>query len=86
MQIELRMDNLACNILKDEHPQSVKFLTSIDDGEEWILSTDIYRCEAPGRFVIGFFDYVMSVQGEELKKYVKDYIKEQCDADKLTVC
>ena len=86
MHIELRMDNLACNILKDEHPQSVKFLTSINDGEEWILSTDIYRCEAPGRFVIGLLDHVKILQGEELKKYVKDYINEHFDAEQLTVC
>ena len=86
MHIELRMDNLACNILKDEHPQSVKFLTSINDGEEWILSTDIYRCEAPGRFVIGLLDHLKILQGEELKKYVKDYINEHFDAEKLTVC
>ena len=86
MHIELRMDNLACNILKDEHPQSVKFLTSINDGEEWILSTDIYRCEAPGRFVIGLLDHVEILQGEELKKYVKDYINEHFDAEQLTVC
>ena len=86
MHIELRMDNLASNILKDEHPQSVKFLTSINDGEEWILSTDIYRCEAPGRFVIGLLDHVKILQGEELKKYVKDYINEHFDAEKLTVC
>ena len=86
MHIELRMDNLACNILKDEHPLSAKFLTSINDGEEWILSTDVYRCEAPGRFVIGLLDHVKILQGEELKKYVKDYINEHFDAEQLTVC
>ena len=87
MHIELRMDNLACNILKDEYPLSAKFLTSINDGEEWILSTDVYRCEAPGRFIIGLLDHVKILQGEELKKYVQDYITNHFDAEnKIIIC
>ena len=85
MHIELQMDNMACNILKDEHPQSEKYLTSINGGEEWILSTDVYRCEAPGRFVIGLLDHVKILQGEELKKYVKDYINEHFDTEKVNI-
>ena len=85
MHIELQMDNMACNILKDEHPQSEKYLTSINGGEEWILSTDVYRCEAPGRFVIGLLDHVKILHGEELKKYVKDYINEHFNTEKVNI-
>lgn len=80
MHIELQMDNLACNILKDEYPQSGKYLTSINGGEEWILSTDVYRSEAPGRFVIGLLDHVKILQGDELKKFVDDYIRRHVDS------
>lgn len=76
MHIELQMDNMACNILKDEYPQSEKYLTSINDGEAWILSADVFRCEAPGRFIIGLVDHVKILQGEELKDYVEGYIKD----------
>ena len=73
--------------LKDEYPLSAKFLKSINDGEEWILSTDVYRCEAPGRFVIGLLDHVKILQGEELKKYVQDYITNHFDAEnKIIIC
>ncbi|MGN0190164.1 MAG: RNA-binding domain-containing protein, partial [Candidatus Cryptobacteroides sp.] len=73
MHIEIQMDNLACNILKDEYPLSDRYLTAVK-GEEWILSTDVYRCEAPGRFVIGLLDHVKILQGDELQKYVDDYL------------
>lgn len=78
--IELQMDNLACNILKDEYPQSGKYLTSINGGEEWILSTDVYRSEAPGRFVIGLLDHVKILQGDELKDFVDGYIRRHVDS------
>ena len=76
MHIELQMDNMACNILKDEYPQSEKYLTSVNGGEEWILSTDIYDCKAPGRFVVGLLDHVNILHGEELKESVNGYIKD----------
>ena len=76
MHIELQMDNMACNILKDEYPQSEKYLTSVNGGEEWILSTDIYDCKAPGRFVVGLLDHVIILHGEELKESVNCYIKD----------
>lgn len=80
MHIELQMDNLACNILKDEYPVSGKYLTSINDGAEWILSTDVYRSEAPGRFVIGLLDHVKILQGDELKDFVDSYIRRHVDS------
>ena len=76
MHIELQMDNMACNILKDEYPQSEKYLTSVNGGEEWILSTDIYDFKAPGRFVVGLLDHVNILHGEELKESVNGYIKD----------
>ena len=27
-------------------------------GEAWILAADVFRCEAPGRFIIGLVDHV----------------------------
>ena len=85
MHIELQMDNMACNILKDEHPQSEKYLTSINGGEEWILSTDVFACEAPGRFIIGLIDHVKILHGEELKQYVEGYIKDHFKVEKVNI-
>lgn len=77
MHIEIQMDNMASNTLKDEYPQSEKYLISVNGGEEWILSTDIYDCKAPGRFVVGLLDHVKILYGEELKSYVDNYIRGQ---------
>lgn len=85
MHIELQMDNMSCNILKDEHPQSEKYLTSINGGEEWILSTDVFACEAPGRFIIGLIDHVKILHGEELKQYVEGYIKDHFKVEKVNI-
>lgn len=85
MHIELQMDNMACNILKDEHPQSEKYLTSINGGEEWILSTDVFACEAPGRFIIGLIDHVKILHGEDLKQYVEGYIKDHFKVEKVNI-
>ena len=85
MHIDLQMDNMACNILKDEYPQSEKYLTSINDGEAWILSADVFRCEAPGRFIIGLVDHVKILQGEELKDYVESYIKKHFKAEQVNI-
>lgn len=85
MHIELQMDNMACNILKDEHPQSEKYLTSINGGEEWILSTDVFACEAPGRFIIGLIEHVKILHGEELKQYVEGYIKDHFKVGKVNI-
>lgn len=85
MHIELQMDNMACNILKDEYPQSEKYLTSINGGEAWILSADVFRCEAPGRFIIGLVDHVKILQGEELKDYVEGYIKKHFKAEQVNI-
>ena len=85
MHIELQMDNMACNILKDEHPQSEKYLTSINGGEEWILSTDVYAFEAPGRFIIGLIDHVRILHGEELKQHVEGYIKDHFKVEQVNI-
>ncbi len=85
MHIELQMDNMACNILKDEYPQSEKYLTSINGGDAWILSADVFRCEAPGRFIIGLVDHVNILQGEELKDYVEGYIKKHFKAEQVNI-
>lgn len=85
MHIEIQMDNMACNVLKDEYPQSEKYLTSINGGEEWILSTDIYDCKAPGRFVVGLLDHVKILHGEQLKQYVEDYIKAHFKLEQVNI-
>lgn len=75
MSIELELDLVAKNIIVDEYPLSEKFIKQIDrEGKTWRISTDVYGCIAPGRFCIGLADHVTIVKGEELKKYVKEFV------------
>ena len=78
MHIELDMDLTAKNILVDEYPDSEKYLKPVDkSGSRWILSTDILDCKAPGRFCIGLSEHIRISKGDELKKYVQEYIEKE---------
>lgn len=76
MSIELELDLVAKNIIVDEYPLSEKFIKQTDrEGKTWQIATDVYGCIAPGRFCIGLADHVTIVKGEELKEYVRAFVK-----------
>ena len=74
-RIEWEMDLTAKNILCDEYPEADKCVRQLDkEGKRWAFSTEVYQMIAPGRFCIGLAEHVTITKGDELKKYVADYI------------
>ena len=74
--IVLELDLTAKNIIVEEYPLSEPLLKQVDkSGMRWSLSTDIYNCTAPGRFCIGLAEHVTIIKGDELKKYVSEYVR-----------
>lgn len=73
--IEWEMDITAKNILCDEYPEAYQCVRQLDrEGQKWLFSTDVFQMIAPGRFYIGLAEHITVTRGEELKKYIADYI------------
>ncbi len=72
-KIVLQLNTRAKNLLLEEFPLAEKDLKR-EDGK-WHLVTTIHSLEGAGRFAIGLAADVKIIEGEALRKYVKDYGK-----------
>ena len=73
-RISLQLDLMAKNLLIEEFPKA-KELVKGQKGDEnvWYFTADICRIEGIGRFYIGLANHIQILEGEELKKYAKEY-------------
>ena len=71
IHIKLQLTMMSKNLLEEEYPLSAKCIKR--EGSGWVLDTDIYQLEGAGRFVCGLAKEVTILEGDELKKYVRDY-------------
>ena len=68
------MGQLAYHLLTEEYPQSVSFITPIDD-YHWRLQALVASYIGVGRFVIGLYDDI-EVEGDEgFKAYLHTRIQ-----------
>lgn len=72
IHIKLRLSQMAQSLLLEEYPLSARNLRK--DGESWIFEGDIRRLQGAGRFVCGLADEIEILEGEELRKYVTDFM------------
>ena len=72
--IVLQLDTRAKSLLLEEFPLAEKDLKRVEG--KWILSTTIHRFEGVGRFVLGLAADIVIVEGDGLRSYLADYIKE----------
>ena len=70
-KIVLQLDTRAKSLLLEEFPLAEKDLKREDN--KWVLRTTIHSLEGAGRFVIGLAADVKILEGERLRKYVKEY-------------
>lgn len=75
MHIELELGVLSHNLLVEEFPLAEKYIKK-KNSKTWILSTEIANVKGAARFVLGTMDDVKIVQGEELKNFIKDFVKQ----------
>ena len=72
--VSLIMGQLSYHLLTEEYPQSVSFITSIDD-YHWRLQALVASYIGVGRFVIGLYDDI-EVEGDEgFKAYLHTRIQ-----------
>ena len=67
--ISVRLDLLAYSLMCEEYPHAVELIKS-DGRNRWLLTTDVANYVGIGRFILGLFDHVEIVQGEELIAYL----------------
>ncbi len=66
----LHLDILAQNLLKEEYPKSRAFIKKINENQYE------FKCKVPdikgvGRFVLGLYDHIEIIDGDEIKQYVR---------------
>lgn len=71
--IKLELGTLAYNLITEEFPLSKRYLKR-KSKNKWILNCNIADLKGAGRFVIGAIDDIKILEGDLLKKYIKDYV------------
>ena len=74
LPIKLRLGMNSANLLVEEFPLAEKFMR-MEDGNHWILETDVCRYEGVGRFVIGLLDDIDIISSDGFKRYLEEKLK-----------
>lgn len=76
-KISLQLDLMAKNLLVEEFPRAKDFITGQKGDENiWYFTADICSMAGIGRFYIGLAGHIQILEGEPLKQYVAQYVKE----------
>ena len=67
--VKLRLTVRAASLLTEEYPLSAPFLKELDGGG-YLLETEVCRLEGVTRFILGLYDDIEILGGEELRGYV----------------
>ena len=70
--VTLRMTLKAKNLLVEEYPLSLKYLSR--EGDYWIFKSNVKDLSGIGRFVIGLADQVEVIEGDKLIDYKKHFV------------
>lgn len=73
VHIKLELGMLSHNLLTEEFPLSEKHIKKIND-KKWLLSTDIANIKGAARFVMGTMDDIKIIEGDALKKYIREFV------------
>lgn len=71
----LRLNLRAKNLLLEEYPRSKEFITKERDNS-WLFNAQVYNVAGVARFYIGLANSIQIVNAPELKAYVQEYIKQ----------
>jgi len=73
LQVKLKLNLRATNLLTEEYPLAEKYLTKINDNE-WLLDINVCSYEGVGRFVLGLLDDIEILQTPKLVKFIESKI------------
>lgn len=74
INVTLRLNLRAKNLLVDEYPRSKEFIVK-ENNNSWLLTTQVYNLAGVARFYIGLANSIEIVSCPELVDYVKEYCK-----------
>lgn len=72
--VAIRLDQLSHNVLLEEFPRAEQDVTQ--EGDSWILRTSVASMLGIGRFVLGLYDHIEIIEGDELKTYISGKLEE----------
>ncbi len=73
-RIVLRMGRLAYNLLTEEYPSAIRYITQGENESSWIFDSYVCNYAGIGRFVIGLADDIDILEGEGLKNYIREKV------------
>ena len=73
--VTLRLGVLSVNLLKEEYPQSVRWLQPDDKGH-WLLHTEVCSLQGVARFVMGLYEDVEVIDSPELQQFLNRRVQE----------
>jgi predicted DNA-binding transcriptional regulator YafY len=72
--ISLQLDLMAKNLLIEEYPRAKEYIKGQKGDENtWYFTTEVCSMVGIGRFYIGLAEHIQILEGDELKKYAKEY-------------
>ena len=74
LKYKLRLDLVARNLLLDEYPDAMNYITKEADSH-WILDTSVYNLAGAGRFYMGLMNHIEVLDAPELQEYVAKILK-----------
>lgn len=74
-EIELRLSLRAKNLIEEEYPLSLKYITQEDDSH-WILKTQICSPFGAARFIAGLANDIEIIRGGKIRRYLHKYAKD----------
>ncbi len=72
--VRLRLSMRAASLLSEEYPLSTPFLKA-SEGGSFLLETDVCRFEGVTRFILGLYDDIEILGGDDLRAHIEYKIK-----------
>lgn len=83
MPVELRLGTLACQMMKEEYPQTARSMELDGDGH-WLLKLNVCSFAGIGRFVLGLFDDIEVLGSEAFLQYISEKINKMYKSISIT--
>ena len=75
--VKLKLGLRASSLLVEEYPLAEKYLSAVpEDNTHFILDTYVCGYEGIGRFILGLLDDIEILEGEGLKNYLREKIRQ----------
>jgi predicted DNA-binding transcriptional regulator YafY len=81
LHIRLKLSQRAKNLLLEEYPLAEKSVHKVKG--DWVFDGYIHALQGAGRFITGLAQEVEILEGDELRDYVRAYMKDALNSSRL---